>query len=349
MSDHWQSCLLSPGSTVQDAIQSLDRSGLQIVIVVASDGVLVGTITDGDIRRGMLAGVQLADPISAIVHERPMVALPDMTRADALRLMQVNRISQLPVVDDHRRVIALHVWSELQTPEKRSNPLVVMAGGRGVRLRPHTENCPKPMLPVGDRPMLEHIIDRARADGFGRFVLAINYLGHIIENHFGDGSRWGVEIEYLREDQPLGTGGALSLLDPRPDETFVVTNGDVLTDIRYSEILDFHRKHQAAATMAVRVHEFQNPFGVVHLDGMDIAAFEEKPITRSHVNAGIYAIEPGALNQLAVGCHCDMPTLFERLKQAAARTIAFPMYEPWLDVGRPADLERARDLHGSGM
>jgi NDP-sugar pyrophosphorylase family protein len=239
-------------------------------------------------------------------------------------------------------VVGLHLWDEIMVPERRPNPIVIMAGGQGSRLRPHTENCPKPLLQVAGKPMLEHIIERARAEGFQNFVLAIHYLGHMIEEYFGDGGRWQTKIEYLREESPLGTAGALGLLTPRPDVPFVVSNGDVLTDIHYGELLDFHRRHSAMATMAVRAHEWQHPFGVVHTKGVDIVGFEEKPISRSHINAGIYVLEPAALDLLGRGDRCDMPALFSRLQQRSMRTIVYPMHEPWLDVGRPDDYTSAQ-------
>lgn len=198
------------------------------------------------------------------------------------------------------------------------------------------------MLPVAGKPMLEHIIERARAEGFSRFIIAVRYLGHMIEDYFGDGSRWQISISYIREESPLGTAGALSLLNPVPELPFVVTNGDVLTDVRYGEILDFHSRHNATATMAVRQYEWQHPFGVVHTQGVDIVGFEEKPIHSTHVNAGIYVLEPTALQMMNKAETCDMPTLFERFQKQGGRIIAFPMHEPWLDVGRPDDLERAR-------
>jgi NDP-sugar pyrophosphorylase family protein len=208
------------------------------------------------------------------------------------------------------------------------------------------------LLPVSGKPMLEHIIERAKAEGFRRIVIAINYLGQMIEQHFGDGDRWQVQIEYLREESPLGTAGAIALLDPRPEEPLLVSNGDVLTDIHYGELLDFHRRHGAAATMAVRQHEWQHPFGVVRTDGIEIVGFDEKPVARTHINAGIYVLEPSSLDALEVGEPCDMPTLFNRLQDRGARTIAYPMHEPWLDVGREDDLERADSLkprkHGRG-
>jgi dTDP-glucose pyrophosphorylase len=345
VTEQWRMCLLPLDSSVQGAIQSLDHSGLQIVLVVEGEGTLVGTITDGDIRRGLLRGVSLSSPLAEILHRDPMIVPPALGHEAVLQLMQVNRIHQLPVVDEARQVVGLYIWDELQTPIVHKNTMVIMAGGKGTRLRPHTENCPKPMLPVGGKPMLEHIIERARADGFERFVVAVHYLGHMVEEYFGDGSKWKVRIDYLREREPLGTGGALSLLSPRPDAAFLVTNGDVLTDVRYSEILDFHQRQASAATMAVRAHEWQHPFGVVRTEGMNIVGFEEKPVYRTHVNAGIYVFEPRALDLLEPHAHCDMPTLFERLQARAERTIVYPMHEPWLDVGRPADLEQARNEH----
>jgi dTDP-glucose pyrophosphorylase len=344
-SEIWKQSLIRETATIADVIRNLDASGLQIALVVSADGALLGTLTDGDIRRGLLRGVDLGSPVDSIVFRTPLVVPPQLGREMVLQIMQANKIHQLPVVDQDRRVVGLHLWDELMVPHQRPNPMVIMAGGQGTRLRPHTENCPKPLLPVGGKPMLEHIIERARADGFQHFILAVHYLGHMIEEYFGDGSKWNIKIEYLREESPLGTAGAIGLLDPRPEVPFLVTNGDVLTDIRYGEILDFHRRHGAAATMAVRLHEWQHPFGVVRTQGVDIVGFEEKPVARTHINAGVYVLEPAVLDRLNPGEHCDMPALFNRLQEQSARTIAYPMHEPWLDVGRADDLERAQAKH----
>lgn len=341
----WRDALLGEDATLRDGIRSLDRSSQQIVLVVDSEDVLVGTVTDGDIRRGLLRGIGMDDLLVMVVHRDPIVLPQGIDRKAALELMRTNGLQQLPVVDERRRVIDLHLWNTLDTPETRPNMMVVMAGGRGTRLHPHTENCPKPMLPIGGKPMLEHIIERARGEGFRHFVLAVHHLAHMIEDHFRDGSRLGVEIDYLREERPLGTGGALGLMMHRPDRPFIVTNGDVLSEARYGEILEFHVRHGAAATMAVRPFEWQHPFGVVHTDGVDITGFEEKPVVRSRINAGIYALDPLALEVVAPDEHCDMPTLFERLQASGHRAIVYPMHEPWLDIGRPADLEHAREAH----
>lgn len=339
--ESWRNALLPATATLQQTIRNLDETALQIALVVSPENVLLGTITDGDIRRGLLRGLDMNSPVDTIIHQNPLVVPSHLSREAVFQLMQANRIRQLPVVDETRRVVGLHLWDRLMAPVQRPNLMVIMAGGQGTRLRPYTENCPKPMLPVGDKPMLEHIIERARGEGFQHFVLAIHYLGHIIEDYFGNGSRWQVQIDYLREEEPLGTAGAISLLHSRPDAPFVVSNGDVLTDIRYGELLDFHCRHQAVATMAVRLHEWQHPFGVVRTKGVDIVGFEEKPVARSHINAGIYVLEPQALDVLSAGEYCDMPTLFELLRERDKRTIVYPMHEPWLDVGRPDDLKRA--------
>ena len=337
----WRQALLPANATIQQAIRNLDQVSIKIVLVVNDAGELEGTISDGDIRRGLLKGLDLNSPITSVIHRNALVVPPEMGRDMVMQLMVANKIQQIPVVDERRHVVGLYLWDEITAPPVRPNLMVIMAGGMGARLRPHTENCPKPLLLVAGKPMLEHIIERAKLEGFSRFVLAIHYLGNMIEDYFGNGERLGVRIDYLREQSPLGTAGALGLLNPRPDAPFVVTNGDVITDIRYGELLDFHIRHDAAATMAVRVHEWQHPFGVVQTQGIEISGFEEKPVARSHINAGVYALAPDALSLLSENAHCDMPTLFERLQAQAKRTVAYPMHEPWLDVGRSVDLLKA--------
>lgn len=338
----WRRTLLPGTATVQQAIRCLEESALQIALVVSADGALIGTLTDGDVRRALLRGLTLDSPIETMIQRNPVVVPPHMGTDLVLHLMRANRLHQLPIVDEERRVLGLHLLDDLMEPAKRDNLMVILAGGRGVRLRPLTENCPKPLLPVGGKPMLEHILERAKKEGFSRFILAVHYLGHMIEEYFGDGSRWDVRVEYLREESPLGTAGALGLIAPRPVAPFVVSNGDVLTDIKYGELLDFHTLHGAAATMAVRQHEWQHPFGVVRTEGVDIVGFEEKPVARSHINAGIYVLEPKVQDALPPNAPCDMPLLFNRLQERGERTIVYPMHEPWFDVGRLEDLERAR-------
>ena len=339
----WQQALLPLSATIAEAICNLDKTGIKIVLVTNKLGTLEGTISDGDVRRGLLKGLDVNSPITDIVHQNALVVPRELSRELVMQLMSANKIQQIPIVDENHRVAGLHLWDELAIPSKRENIMVIMAGGMGTRLRPYTQDCPKPLLTVAGKPMLEHIIERAKLEGFNHFVIAIHYLGHMIEECFGHGERLGIDITYVKEGAPLGTAGALSLLNPKPDLPFVVTNGDVITDIRYGEVLDFHVRHTAAATMAVRVHEWQHPFGVVQMQGVEIVGFEEKPVARSHINAGVYALNPNTLNCLNDGERCDMPTLFERLQVKNNRTVAYPMHEPWLDVGRPDDLSRANN------
>jgi dTDP-glucose pyrophosphorylase len=337
----WARTILPLNSSIEQAVHILNEAALRIVLVTDAAGVLVGTISDGDIRRGLLKGLNLTSSIESIIHHDALVVPRELSRDVVLQLMTANKIQQIPIVDEKMNVVGLHLWDEIGAPSTRSNIMVIMAGGRGTRLHPQTKNCPKPLLPVAGKPILEHIIDRAKTQGFSHFVLAIYHLGQMIEEYFGDGERFGVKIEYLREEAPLGTAGALSLLNPIPDSAFVVTNGDVITDIRYGELIDFHQQHHAAATMAVRGYEWQNPFGVVETRGIEITGYEEKPISRTHINAGVYVIEPSALMLLTKSEPCDMPSLFELLERKAERIVAYPIHEPWLDVGRPADLTKA--------
>ena len=338
---NWESTLISPNATLRDVIAAMDKSALQISMVVDEDRRLLGTITDGDVRRALLRGQDLEASIASIMFTAPMVVSMNIGRQMVLDLMRVNKIHQLPVVNDQTRIVGLHVWDEINAPSELENIMVIMAGGFGKRMRPFTENCPKPMLEVAGKPILEHIVERAIANGFNKFVISLFYLPEVISDYFGDGSKWNCNISYVREASPLGTAGALSLLNPKPDKPFVVTNGDVLTDVSLSEMLEFHQANTATATMAVRQHELHNPFGVVRTEGINIIGFEEKPIQRSHINAGVYVLNADAIDLLKQDEICDMPTLFERLNTLGRSTIAYPMHAVWMDVGRPEDLAEA--------
>jgi len=339
----WQSALLRPDEPLQQVIDIINRSGFQIGLVVNSQGRLLGTVTDGDVRRALLRGRDMTTAAHVVMNDKPLVVPRDMGRDSVLRLMRANKVHQVPVVDDEDAVMGLHIWDEVLSPAVRSDTIVIMAGGFGKRLLPYTEDCPKPMLPIAGKPMLQHIIERAIDEGFNSFVISVHYLGHMIRDHFKDGSALGVAISYLQEDQPLGTAGSLSLLDPSLERPIIVTNGDVMSDIRYGELLDFHVQNKAEATVAVRHFEWQHPFGVVRTEGLNITGFEEKPVYRSCVNAGIYVLNPGCLALLPKGEPCDMVTLFKRVQKAGKSAIAYPMHEPWLDVGRAEDLARAND------
>lgn len=342
--ENWKRSVLLESSTIKEAIESLNASSSQIVLVVSKEGIFQGTVTDGDIRRGLLRGLDLSSNIVDIIHRQALVAPVTIQRDAVIELMLANNIKQIPLIDDKQKLVGLHIWDKIAVPSIRNNTIVIMAGGMGKRLLPHTENCPKPMLYVSGKPILEHIICRAKLEGFKNFVISIHYLGDIIIDYFKDGREFGVNIQYLQEQIPLGTAGALQLLDHGSEQAIVVTNGDVLTDVRYAELIDFHDRHNASATVAIRSHEWQNPFGVVKIEGLDIVGFEEKPVYRTHINAGIYILDSEALELIQFNEYCDMPNLLERLRNKGGRVIAYPMHEPWLDVGSPDDLKLA-NLH----
>lgn len=330
-----------------EVIANLNASGLRIALVVGQNYRLLGTITDGDIRRALLRGVPMDGLAQNIMFDSPKTLLSSVPREAARNEMLNEKIFQIPIVNSKREVIGLHLWNEVSASPPRDNLVVIMAGGFGKRLRPLTDTCPKPMLPLHGRPILEHVIERLRGEGFSRFILSLHYLGDVITKHFGDGSHFGVEIDYVEETVPLGTAGALSLLDLQETSPIIVTNGDVLTDIGYGAFADWHLTEKATASMAVRQHRMDNPFGVVKLKGKQIVSFEEKPVYLSNVNAGIYALNSDALEMMVHGEYCDMPTLFERLIKAGRRVSAFPMHEDWIDLGRIEDLERAESMSQS--
>lgn len=338
----WREALLPVRSNVRDAIECLNRSALQIVLLVDENERLLGTITDGDIRRALLRGVNLEAGLVTIAQRQPFVVPDHLMRDAVIRIMKLNRVQQVPIVNDAGCVVGLHLWNELSENATRDNVMVVMAGGIGSRLKPYTDACPKPLVPVNGKPMLEHIVNRAKDNGIRKFVFTIRYLGEMIVDYFGDGGDWGISIEYIREQEPLGTAGGLAYLAPVPEGPFIVTNGDVLTDIDYGQLLDFHVRHEAIATVAIREYEWQHPYGVIRTDGVHITEIEEKPVLRTYVNAGVYALDPSVLQTIKKGTSCDMPDLLTRLQTLNERLVAYPMHEPWLDVGRPTDLSEAR-------
>lgn len=337
----WKEILVLPEISIREAIQVLDKSAKQIVLVVDKNNRLVGTVTDGDIRRSILKGMSLEEPTQKIMNPDPTVAMIDESRESILALMQRKGLHHIPLVDENRCVIGLETLDELIKSRARENWVVLMAGGLGSRLSPLTDECPKPMLRVGNKPLLETILENFIEYGFHRFYISVNYMADVVKAYFGDGSRWGVDICYLHEDQRLGTAGALSLLPQRPTEALLVMNGDVLTKVNFKQLLDFHSGHDAQATMCVREYDFQIPYGVVKIDNHRIAGIDEKPVQRFFVNAGIYVLEPAALDFILKGCYFDMPTLLEKLIEQKKETAVFPIREYWLDIGQLSDYDRA--------
>lgn len=340
--DKLEASLVATTADIRQTIATIERSPAKIALVVAEARRLVGTVTDGDVRRAILKGAQLTDPVTRIMNPSPRVGRVGDDRAPLIDLMRRNICRHVPIVDSAGSVVALETLQDLVDYGQRDNWVVLMAGGLGKRLRPLTEVVPKPMLEVGGQPILEIILESFRAQGFRRFFVSVNYLGDMIRRYFGDGHKWGVEIEYLTEDRPLGTAGALSRLPGRPEKPIIVSNGDILTKVDFRQLLQFHDDHKAQATTCVRDYFVEVPFGVVDNDGSRIRGLREKPRHKFLVNAGIYALEPDVLDLVPRNDYFDMPMLIDVLVERGQHACVFPIREYWIDVGRHEEYDRAR-------
>lgn len=338
---------ISPDQTIREAMVALDEGVVQIVLVTDGERRLLGTVTDGDIRRGLLSGLGLDAPVARVMGACPLTLPLAAGRSAARRLMRERRIHHVPLLDEAGRLADLAWVDEIIGLSPNTTRVVLMAGGLGQRLRPLTDSLPKPMLPVGDRPLLELILRNLVDQGFGRFTLSVNYLAELIRDHFGDGSGLGVEIDYIDERERMGTAGALSLMQEWPETPFVVMNADLLTTLRFENMLKFHTAEYALATMGAREFSMQVPYGVLQAEGPQLVSIEEKPNQSFYVNAGVYVLSPGVAEHIEPGKPLDMPDLFRRVIAQDGRACVYPIREYWRDIGRPEDLERARDEYAT--
>ena len=339
---NWRDALVSSSTSLRKTIEAITEGNLQIALVVDSENKLLGTVTDGDIRKAILAGKDLNITAGEAMRSQPITSTSKTPRAAILKLMREKRIHQMPLVDEQGRVVDVLTVDDMIGAAHKPNAVVIMAGGLGTRLHPLTEETPKPMLKVGGKPILETIIQSFVDQGFTNFFVSVNYKANIISEYFGDGSRLGAKINYLHEKSRLGTAGGLSLLPSDVHAPIIVMNGDLLTRISVDALLDFHERESAVATMVVREDHYQVPYGVVEVDGTQIVGVEEKPIQRHLVNAGIYVISQDGLNNIPGDTCYDMPTHFAKLSANGHRTAAFPLHEYWVDIGRLDELERAQ-------
>lgn len=346
--------LVSPDKSIREAMARIDRSAKGIALVVDEERRLVGTITDGDVRRAILAGISLDTPVSELLarkagtaYPRPITAPASSERSALRSLMQERGIRQVPLLDEAERVVDLVVLDELLPERVLPLQAVVMAGGAGTRLRPLTEGTPKPMLPIGGRPLLERTVEQLRLAGIRRVNVTTHYHPEKIREHFGDGRAFGVEMDYVTEDRPLGTAGALGLLEETA-EPLLVINGDILTRVDFRTLLDYHRKHGADLTVGVRQYDLQVPYGVMECEGPYVRQVREKPTLRFLVNAGIYLLEPSVRHLIPSGERFDMTDLIQRLLENGRPVVSFPIVEYWLDIGQYEDYERAQQDVDSG-
>lgn len=337
---NWKKILVQNSDSIVTALEVLNISGTQFVAVIDKNQKLLGTVTDGDIRRGLLKGIQIQDTVEKVMNKTPKTLTSDTSRSKILKTMKENDLHHIPLVDSNLIITEIISIADLVTVEKKENHVVLMAGGLGTRLANLTSECPKPMLKVGGKPILETIIEIFKDHGFYKFIIAVNYKSEIIEGYFKDGKHLDVEITYLKENSRLGTAGALSLYKTN-NLPFIVMNGDLLTKINFSDLLAFHESNQNSATMCLRQYEHQIPFGVVETDQNGILKIEEKPIKRYFVNGGIYILNNDLLEFIPRETYFDMPSFFENLIEKKIKVGAFPFYEYWIDIGRMDDYERA--------
>lgn len=338
---NWRSILVNENTTLLETMKIIDDSSMQFAAVVDETLNLLGTVTDGDIRRGILRGEGLDVPIKQVMNSSPVSACINNTYSDCLNLLKKHKLKQLPIIDMDNRIIDIIFADEDPATKNNGNTVILMAGGLGTRLRPLTENIPKPMLNVGNKPILETIIEGFKQYGFTNFILSVNYKKEVIQDYFQDGSAFGVSISYIEEDKRMGTAGALSLLKEKPSSPIFVMNGDLLTQVNFEQLLQFHEETEAAATMCVREYEYQIPYGVIETEGQQLVSIKEKPMHRSFVNAGIYVLSPEVFDYIPQDEFYDMPDLFKKLMDEQNNVSAFPVREYWLDIGRMADFEQA--------
>lgn len=332
---------LEKNRSISDAIKNMNKSALQIVVVLNKKKYL-GVVTDGDIRRGILKKIPLDKNIEDITRKKSFVVGPDATRTDARRIMDEKRVQHLPIVTKKGFFVGLHLNDEFFSTIRHQNPVVIMAGGFGKRLRPYTAKIPKPMLTYKNKPILEHILKKVKRDGFQNIYISVHYLANKIKNYFKNGSDIELNIKYLNEKKPMGTIGALGLLKEKKTKPIIVCNGDLLHRINIFEMLKFHNRSKSFATMAVKDYKVNNPFGVVNTIGSRINGFKEKPIKRYYVNAGIYIFSPKVLKYLDNKTRLDIPDLFKLLIKKKKKSIIYPVYENWIDIGNLSDYKKIK-------
>jgi dTDP-glucose pyrophosphorylase len=340
-------------STIKETLTIIRNGAIKIALVMESKK-LLGVITDGDIRDALLDSLdssdslEFSDTIENIYNRRPIVCYENDSKQDIMDKALSKKIQQIPILNDCGEVIGIEEIDDLIKPISKSNKVVLMVGGLGTRLRPLTENIPKPMLKVGDKPILETIVLNFKKYGFTDIVMCVNYKSHVIEEHFGDGSNFGIKIEYIYEKERMGTAGALSLLSSKPTEPFFVMNGDLLTKVNFEHLLNHHVSNGSIATMCLRKYEYDIPYGVVNLNSdKNIISIEEKPQYSYFINGGIYLINPEVLNNIPENQFFDMPSLFEVLLKNDKMCGSYIIKEYWLDIGRLSDYEKANHEYGN--
>ena len=338
-----ETLLVPPETTISEALTRLDKTGIGFVLVVDENRHLLGTLVDGDIRRGLLRNIGLEESVSKIMNKNPIVSNVQTSKQEVMTLMKKRQLRHIPLLNDKGEVVQVHWMEDLFWDAVHDETsVVIMSGGLGMRLRPMTKTRPKGLLPLGETPLLESIIKDLAHHGLKKIILTLNYKAQAIKGHFKDGKKWGVSIDYVQEDKRLGTAGSLRLLENPGDTPLLVMNGDLLTKIDYRKLLYFHRKEEFEFTVGIKSADFQVPYGIVRLHGKEILSIEEKPLQRFFVNAGIYVVNPELIDLIPRDEYFDMTQLIQKAIDHNVKVGGFPLHEYWLDIGSKEDYEKAR-------
>lgn len=333
--------IVSENSTLRSVLSVIEEGKFKVALVVDDEKKLIGLLTDGDVRRALLNNLAMDDTINDILIKQPIVCNITDTKDKILQTAIDNQIYQLPIVDHNGVLVGLEIINNLLKPTIKKEKVVLMVGGLGTRLRPLTENTPKPMLKVGDKPILETIISTFKKYGYTNIVLSVSYKAEMIKNYFGDGTNFGVKIEYVNEDKRMGTAGALTLMKNLLTDNFFVMNGDLLTSLNFDHMMKFHLENRSVATMGLREYDFQVPYGVVNVEDSKIIGIEEKPVHNFFVNGGVYILSKEILKFIPDNSFFDMPTLFEMIINNKLTTLSYIIKDYWLDIGRMEEFHKA--------
>ena len=341
---NWKTCLLDINETLSDAISKLEIIEKKIILVTKNDNLLAGTITDGDIRRAILAGINMSDKVMKVANNNPIYILENTPISEINKIIKEKEVNHLPVCKKNKKIIGLESSFDDSSPRAQKNPIFLMAGGFGKRLTPLTDKIPKPLLKVGSKPILQIILENFIDSGFEDFFISTHFMPQKIKDYFGNGERWNVSIRYIEEKSPLGTAGALALLPKKEiDMPLIMMNGDLLTSVNFKKLLDNHNKSGSALTVCISEHQVQIPYGVINKNKSKLVKIEEKPFQKFFINAGIYVLDPDIVKRIRKEKKMDMPALIQQLLDKKEKVNIFPIHEYWLDIGQISEFQKANE------
>ncbi len=342
----WKKLLVNPSKTLMEVIKVLHEGGCRIALVVDQDSRLLGTVTDGDVRRALINNISMNGLITSVMNKEPLTVGNGMDEKDIFVLMEANGLLHIPIIDECGILCDLVTLQQLHKKPVYDNPVFIMAGGFGTRLHPLTKDTPKPLLKVGDKPILDTIIEQFINFGFSNFYISTHFMPEKIRSNFINKDLGDIKIEFVHEERPLGTAGSLGLLPENISKLpIIMMNGDLLTKVDFGHLLNFHEKNNAQATMCVREYDFQVPYGVIRIKDHEIREIKEKPMHKFFVNAGIYVLNYNLVQKVDGNTYLDMTDFLEN-ELDTGKVNAFPIHEYWLDIGQIDEYKKAnRDIY----